>query len=211
MSTTFSSKQHEMQTIREIQQHIVSLLYSDEVWESEEQDQYLQHVLTSIIQKRHFWSYQLILVPIDNDFLRLAYKIILAREPDRAGLSHFSTGMSAGTMSRTDVINSMMRSPEFDKYGASLTAGGERLFLMLHAASQLLRKVPILNSVNRFFWRLVTGSQRARRKEFLLMMEMQEELNELKQRSIDMNEYLHNQEKCRGASSPDMANKVRGI
>lgn len=210
MSTRLSSRQQEMQTIREIQRHIASTLYSEVAWDSEKQDKYLEHTLKSIIQKRGFWSWQLLLVPMDNDFLRLAYRIILDREPDRAGLLHFDAGLSTGAISRTDVLKSMMRAPERDKYGSTLVEGGEHLLLIFNSASRLVRKVPLLNSVNRFLWRLATWPQRAQREE-LLLIKLQEEVYELKQWVIDKNEYSYNQKKRHGEHMGDMTNKVKGI
>ncbi|HYH49580.1 MAG TPA: methyltransferase domain-containing protein [Acidimicrobiia bacterium] len=88
-------------------------------------DRYLQ---------RSFWE-----LP-DEHALRLAYNVLLRREPDETGAAHFRDGLASGELSRDDVLDHLRWSPEFNR---GIPARGSQLAHSLHLSrSHFIRSLP---------------------------------------------------------------------
>lgn len=191
-----SMEERELQRIREIQQQIVASLNMGVVLAGEEQDIYLAERLKLISQSKKLWCWWLMLEPMDSDFLNLAYRAVLKREPDPHGWNHFRAYLSAGTLSRTDVLIEMVDSPEFRKSRPDWVGDEKGSLLMLRSVNRKLREMPLLGRVGRLIWMLATGFQRKMRNESIVR-KIQDDLNEVKEREMYLAEYLHNQERRR--------------
>lgn len=191
-----SMEDQELQKIREIRRHIVASLNTGVVLAGEEQDIYLAERLSLISQSKKLWCWRLMLEPMDGDFLNLAYRAVLRREPDPQSWNHFHARLAAGTASRTDVLMALVDSIEFRETRPDWLGDGKDSLLLLHLVNRSLRKVQLFSRVGHLIWMLATGFQRKKRHESI-MKEIQDELNEVKEREMYMVEYLHNQERRR--------------
>lgn len=178
----------EKQEIIVIQRSILSKLSVGVMYQAKEHDIYVDNLLNSIIKNNIFWFWQLLFVPLDNDFLELSYRIVLDREPDFEGFSHFHAALSANTISRLGVLVTMMNANEKRD---SLVTGGWKWVASLNNINQVLRKTPLLSQIMFLIWGFSTDYRREQRNE-CLMKELLENARELNQFKIDLDEYLNN-------------------
>jgi predicted SAM-dependent methyltransferase len=90
--------------------------------------------------RRSFWQ-----LP-DEHALRLAYNVLLRREPDETGAAHFLGALASGELSREDVLDHLRWSPEFhhgvpvrgSQLGHSLHLSRAEFIVGLPAADRIL-------------------------------------------------------------------------
>lgn len=181
-------EQLKMQEIIDIQRSILSRLSVGFAYQDKERNIYIENLLNLIIKKKTFWFWQLLFVPLDNDFLELSYRIVLGREPDMEGFSHFHAALSANAISRLKVLVTMKAANE-KKY--PLVSGGWRWIVGLNKVNAILRRIPMVGQFPFLYWRLSTSFARAQREESLTK-EILDNQRELVQFEIDLNEFLNN-------------------
>lgn len=82
-----------------------------------------------------------------DEFVRNAYRTILGREPDEAGMAHHLEGLASGRFNKIDVLASLSASPEGRKSPVQLEG------LSLPVAVRRLGRLPVIG----YFIRLVVG------------------------------------------------------
>jgi len=153
-------------------------------------------LLAAALNRGALWPLSLITVPLDDDFIYLAYRVIVGREPDQEGFSHFQSALSMGAMSRASILSALLSSPEVQSNNTPII--GKKMIVLLHEASRICGKIPLVNRVIRAVWTMSTGQKRMRRITLLLqemreeMQGMREEMDEYKLKSDDTIEYFSN-------------------
>jgi len=183
----------ELEKISKIQRFIAASLHADVVLWGEVQDIYLHERLKLILQSNQFWSLWLLLEPMDSDFLNLAYRIMLKREPDPQGLNHFHSRLAANTCRRIDILKEIVESIEFKQTCPHGVEHGKCLLIFLGKLNTGMRKVKPLITISQLVWMWATGFRRRTRQD-LIMRKIQDELKDVKEREMYLLEYVRNKE-----------------
>ena len=211
---TKATSQQEIQAINEALQNIIGLLHTSveasgaitashpggKVSGILSSDTYREESLAMVLNRGAFWSWGLLAMPLDDDFIYLAYRIILGREPDQEGFGHFQSALSVCTISRVSVLRALLLSHEVRDRNPPIT--GKRQVTFLYEVGRFFGKIPLVNRVIRAVWMMSTGQKRTRRIALLLqgfreeLQEVREELVEHRLRSDDTIEYFSNLNRC---------------
>jgi len=122
-----------------------------------------------------------------DEFVRNAYRALLRREPDEAGMAHHLEGLASGRVNKMDVLSSLHSSPEGRSNQVQLDG------LALTAAVRKLGRLPIVG----YFVRLVIGVarlprllQHQNRYEFYAWSQQRRILERQDQQHRELNESL---------------------
>jgi hypothetical protein len=75
----------------------------------------LERFLLGLLQSNEFAQKYKVEALDDADFVTLAYRVLLGRDPDGIGLESYVSGLAAGALSRTEVYEGVLNSDEFRK------------------------------------------------------------------------------------------------
>src|ERR1041384_28026 len=102
-----------------------------------------------------------------EEFLRVAYRALLLREPDPSGMAHYSESLAGGRFSKIDVLASLYSSPERRRNQVRLAG------LWLPLTVGRLERIPLIGNVIRLMIRLPRLLERYRPLEFSLTSQQQ--------------------------------------
>jgi O-antigen chain-terminating methyltransferase len=105
-----------------------------------------------------------------EEFVRVAYRALLLREPDQSGMAHYSESLAGGRFSKIDVLASLHSSPEGRRNQVRLAG------LWLPLTVGRLERIPLIGKVIRLmiaFVRLPRLLERHRQLEFYLTSQQQ--------------------------------------
>jgi len=102
-----------------------------------------------------------------EEFLRIAYRALLLREPDPSGMAHYSESLAGGRFSKIDVLASLYSSPERRRNQVRLAG------LWLPLTVGRLERIPLIGNVIRLMIRLPRLLERYRQLEFSLTSQQQ--------------------------------------
>ena len=105
-----------------------------------------------------------------EEFVRIAYRALLLREPDQSGMAHYRENLAGGRFSKLDVLASLHSSPEARQNQVKLTG------LWLPLTVGRLERIPLIGYVIRLmiaFVRLPRLLERHRQLEFYLTSQQQ--------------------------------------
>jgi hypothetical protein len=75
----------------------------------------LEHFLLGLLDSNEFAAKYQVEALDDTDFVTLAYRLLLGRDPDGNGLQSYVSGLATGAFSRTEVYEGILNSEEFRK------------------------------------------------------------------------------------------------
>ncbi len=122
-----------------------------------------------------------------EDFVRNAYRVLLDREPDEAGVAHHMDRLASGRFNKIDVLSSLHSSPEGSKSQVRLSG------LSLPVTVRRLGRLPVVGYVVRLFVaiaRLPLLIQHQNRYEFYNWSEQQRIIAQQTQHHKELNETL---------------------
>ncbi|MGC8719200.1 MAG: methyltransferase domain-containing protein [Thermodesulforhabdaceae bacterium] len=97
----------------------------------------------------------------DEEFIEVAYQVILGRPPDGNGFSFYLEGLRSGYLTRDQVLGALRFSPEGRSRGVKIP-GLMVLFLISRA-----RRLPVVGSLFGFFYNIATFSRLVKRLEHI--------------------------------------------
>ena len=122
-----------------------------------------------------------------EDFVRNAYRVLLDREPDEAGVAHHMDQLASGRFNKIDVLSSLHSSPEGSKSQVKLSG------LSLPVTVRRLGRLPVIGYVVRLFVslaRLPLLIQHQNRYEFYNWSQQQRIIADQNQHHQELSEAL---------------------
>ena len=135
-------------------------------------------------QARHYHVNELLGLH-GEDFVRNAYRVLLDREPDEAGVAHHMDQLASGRFNKIDVLSSLHSSPEGSKSQVKLSG------LSLPVTVRRLGRLPVIGYVVRLFVaiaRLPLLIQHQNRYEFYNWSQQQRIIAQQTQHHQELNE-----------------------